>query len=215
MGTKAFILFTSLVGLIPTSTKEATERYGDHAAKCELVDVLPYGLNVEPILVNVDAVDSFKSIMTELQDKGLIHEIKKFDGSYNNRNIKGTSKKSAHTWCLAMDFNAYMPAKWSKEFVKVWYDHGWAWGGDFKRKYDPMHFSAAPWEGAGTLLSMECADTKIINKTDRPWGSRDDVVLSRGKETCKTRYAPNVCLTRLIRFDKHVYHAICGRKVLR
>lgn len=57
-----------------------------------------------------------------------------------------------------------------------------------------------------------CPKTRMVNETKRPWDERDDEVLQSARSTCKTKYAPNVCLVEFWRFDNYSYHATCGKE---
>lgn len=207
------ILALILIGIVPDTRQLAAVKYKEDASNCQYVDVSEYNIKTKTILLNKDIVESFISILDELKRKGLLEEIESFDGSYNNRNVRGSNYKSAHAYCLALDFNARSTKKWSNEFIQVWIDHGWGWGGNFTTTRDDMHFTAAPWEGAGILKTRECKETRIVNKTKRPWEDRDTKVMESAKTRCKERYYPNECLVEFRRFDNYHYHAICGRTI--
>lgn len=200
---KALILVSQL--LVPATVEEADKKYGRHAEYCTAVE-LPGTLG--KAYVNKDIVLSFKSILTELTERDLIKEIKTFNGSYNNRNVRGKNRPSTHSWCLSIDLNAG-EANWSSEFISVWQRHGWKWGGEFKRA-DSMHFSAAPWEGAKLLKVWGCPKTTIINKTERQWEPVDDIMLHEHR--CAIHYKASVCLVKLYRFENYNYHATCGKR---
>jgi len=93
---------------------------------------------------------------TLLDAKGLLHEIKKYDGCFMVRCIRGYENPcigSIHAWAMAIDFNASdNPLGMSREqcikkgltpfteaFLDVWRQTGWVCGADFGRK-DGMHF---------------------------------------------------------------------------
>ncbi len=99
-------------------------------------------------------------------------------GSYANRNIKGTNRKSVHAYAAAVDFN--LPSGMSKywiwsgcqnkttceypknvlsdrdlpRLVKVFEDHGFIWGGKWYH-FDTVHFEYRP-ELIGPLRNSEC-----------------------------------------------------------
>jgi hypothetical protein len=65
--------------------------------------------------------------------------ILSYNGCYNNRNIKGTDRKSNHAFGRAIDLNAgtSMP----DVVVDCMKSAGLTWGGDWSpASYDPMHF---------------------------------------------------------------------------
>lgn len=97
------------------------------------------------VYVNIDVIKPLIDTIELLQVKGILSEIKTFDGCYMPRDIRGVpGVYSLHSYAIALDFNAKdMPlgsaSLWSDEFVNTWIQMGWTWGGNFKRK-DPQHF---------------------------------------------------------------------------
>jgi len=79
--------------------------------------------------------------MKTLKTLGLDNEILYTCGAYSPRFIANTSRPSVHSYALAIDFNCHLRHvnSFSDEFVKVWEDHGFIWGGRW-RKPDYMHF---------------------------------------------------------------------------
>ncbi len=82
----------------------------------------------------------------DLQVVGVHTEIKTFDGCYNIRNTRGTGLISLHSWGMAIDLNASLEklgqitTHWSDKFIEIMREHVY-WGGDYKGRKDPMHFS--------------------------------------------------------------------------
>lgn len=79
-----------------------------------------------------------------LKRRGLLKELKSFDGCFTIRKQRGGESISYHSWALAIDINAKenpLGAKpvLSSEFVECWKEAGWTWGGDWKRP-DGQHF---------------------------------------------------------------------------
>jgi len=75
-----------------------------------------------------------------------------FSGSYVFRNIRGSSRLSMHSYGCAIDIAAglnelgepYDPKHGLPiEFVRLWEDEGWTWGGRWQGRPDAMHFQAA------------------------------------------------------------------------
>ena len=69
--------------------------------------------------------------------------------TYNNRNIRGSTRKSMHAWPLAFDVNpAQNPYRSDNKLITdipqsmvvVLRKHGFAWGGAWRTLKDPMHF---------------------------------------------------------------------------
>ena len=75
-------------------------------------------------------------------------KISRTAGTYNPRKISGSSKWSNHAYGIAVDINSEengfntghgtMP----KPVVAAFKSEGFAWGGDYKSRTDPMHFEA-------------------------------------------------------------------------
>jgi hypothetical protein len=115
----------------------------------ELSEVFPH-----PISINKDFKAKLHIAFTALKAKGLLNQLHTFDGCLAHRNTRGSSKTSLHSWALAMDVNAkYNGIKFKREpkpfehttFTKAFIDEmvaaGLFWGGYYKSRFDPMHFS--------------------------------------------------------------------------
>ena len=81
---------------------------------------------------------------SNLIDKGLVNELKTWDGCFNVRRKRGLKSLSLHSWGIAIDINAAWNGlgkepTMSKELVKCFTDAGFDWGGTWTRK-DGMHF---------------------------------------------------------------------------
>lgn len=113
------------------------------------------------IYCNKDLVTPLGNAFSNLNQAGLLKEIKTWDGCFNPRPIRGYEEKfkalimagkndeaaqllSIHTWAIAIDVNAAWnrlgaTPTLTKEFVQCWLEAGFDWGGDWSRK-DGMHF---------------------------------------------------------------------------
>jgi hypothetical protein len=120
---------------------------------------LPDKVYCHPLLI-----PALKAGFKNVVDRGLVNEIKTWDGCWNNRVIRGYENKyielmksgkteeairlkSIHSWACAFDINAAenglgVEPKLSRALVKCFTDAGFDWGGNFKRK-DGMHFQLA------------------------------------------------------------------------
>lgn len=84
--------------------------------------------------------NAFKNII----NRGLIGQLKTWDGCFNIRKKRGAGSPSLHSWGLAIDINAAwngfgkVPTM-SKELVACFTDAGFDWGGVWG-KPDGMHF---------------------------------------------------------------------------
>jgi hypothetical protein len=110
---------------------------------------------VEHIALNKDLHEPFTRALTRIKNGGMGELLKTFDGCLNIRMVRGTnSSPSAHAYGLALDLNASENGLgqtnggffFHPEFVKCFTDQGFAWGGSFHSRKDPMHFSYC-WEG--------------------------------------------------------------------
>jgi hypothetical protein len=69
-------------------------------------------------------------------------------GTFNYRLIRGGFTLSTHAFGAAIDLNprenglGITNPSMPKEVVKIFEDHGWVWGGRWKKRTDPMHFQA-------------------------------------------------------------------------
>lgn len=116
--------------------------------------VLNTKIPVKTIACNIDIHGPLMAALNSVHDKGLGGQLKTFDGCFNIRMVRGTrSAFSAHSYGLAVDLNAalnpmgkVLHTTFTPEFVKCFTDQGFAWGGNFKSRRDPMHFSYC-WEG--------------------------------------------------------------------
>lgn len=103
-------------------------------------------------LVNKDFKRVLYDAFATLEAKGIHTEIKTFDGCYNDRSVRGSGAVSLHAWAAACDLNAATngmvvnptPAQrkgtWSDKFIATMNGAGLFFGGDFKKRADPMHW---------------------------------------------------------------------------
>lgn len=108
---------------------------------------------VTHIFLNKDIHDPLLAALTNIHNLGIGHELKTYDGCFNVRPVRGSSLMSTHAYGLGLDFNAatnpmssVLHSTWSQAFIKCMTDQGFAWGGNFHGRKDPMHWSYA-WEG--------------------------------------------------------------------
>lgn len=102
------------------------------------------------IYVNKDLYQPLLNVFLDICAAGLSHLIETFDGCLMIRDVRGEpGHPSTHCYALAIDLNAKSnrlgtDGDMDLRIVNIFKSHGFAWGGDFKRK-DCMHFSLA-WE---------------------------------------------------------------------
>lgn len=105
-------------------------------------------------LINKDFKALLYVAFKALEEKNLHTEIKTYDGCYNDRPVRGSKNvASLHSWACAIDINAktngmvvaptpeQRKGSWSDEFIVTMKAAGVFFGGDFKHRADPMHFS--------------------------------------------------------------------------
>lgn len=100
--------------------------------------------------VNADHASRFQGLITDLEAMGV--EIKgDQSGGYAKRNIRGSNKPSEHSFGRAIDLNwnenqmgssggSLVDQIGADKLRELASKHGLKWGGDFKRRPDPMHF---------------------------------------------------------------------------
>jgi len=134
------------------TSKQALAKYGDPNLQRAMTmwDVPGYmeiGVIPKRIYCNRDMIEPLSKAFHNLIQRGLVSELKTWDGCFNIRKKRGLSSMSLHSWGIAIDVNAFenglnQTPKLSPEFVKCFTDAGFDWGGTWKRK-DPMHFQLA------------------------------------------------------------------------
>lgn len=103
------------------------------------IGALPNKLYCNKTLV-APLTKAFENIVS----RGLVEQVRTWDGCFNIRNKRANTTYSLHSWGLAIDINAAWngfnkPVTMSKELVQCFKDAGFDWGGDWKTK-DGMHF---------------------------------------------------------------------------
>jgi hypothetical protein len=103
------------------------------------VGVIPKKLYCNKILVG-----PLMRALSNIIDRGLVDELKTWDGCFNVRRKRGLKSLSLHSWGIAIDINAAWNGlgkepTMSTKLVKCFTDCGFEWGGTWSRK-DGMHF---------------------------------------------------------------------------
>lgn len=108
------------------------------------------GAVADHIYCNRDMATALQQALQNVIDRGIVAELKTFDGCFMVRDVRGEpGKPSTHGYACAIDINAKenrlgeQPTL-SNALVKCFTDAGFSWGGNFHR-LDGMHFSYA-WE---------------------------------------------------------------------
>jgi hypothetical protein len=131
------------------TSAQCLERYGKPELEKAMVlfDVpkeLELGVIPKRVYCNKDLVKPLTQAFKNIIDRGLVDQLKTWDGCFNIRNKKSGLSPSLHSWGLAIDINAAWNGfnkkpTMSKELVQCFKDAGFEWGGDWKVK-DGMHF---------------------------------------------------------------------------
>jgi hypothetical protein len=102
------------------------------------------GKPLKRIYLNRDMMQPLDQALNNVFKRGLIDQLKTFDGCFMVRPIRGVPNAwSIHSYGLAIDINAAdnklgEEPTMSPELVQCFKDAGFSWGGDFKRR-DGMH----------------------------------------------------------------------------
>lgn len=148
---------------VPITRAEAAKKYGavingswaGAMANCTLFrvdpEISPFLINTATkkptvnIYVNKDMVDPLAQAFANIKYRGLMSELKSFDGCFMQRDVRGEAGVvSWHAWAMAIDINAKDNALGavpmiSSAMVSCFRDAGFVWGGNFSR-LDGMHF---------------------------------------------------------------------------
>lgn len=108
---------------------------------------LEIGFIPKKIYCNKDMVVPLSHAFNNLIQRGLVSELKTWDGCFNIRKKRGGKTMSLHSWAIAIDVNAFANCfgckpKLTTKFVKCFTDAGFDWGGTWT-KPDGMHFQLA------------------------------------------------------------------------
>jgi hypothetical protein len=129
--------------------RDCRAKYGEPEAEKALVvwDVpaeLELGFIPKKIYCNKDLIQPLQQAFTNIISRGLVAELKTWDGCFNIRKKVGSVTPSLHSWGVAIDINAAWngfnkPPTMSPELVACFKDAGFDWGGEWS-KPDGMHF---------------------------------------------------------------------------
>ncbi len=103
---------------------------------------------VQHIYCNKDIHAPLLGALTSVHALGLGNQLHTYDGCFNIRAVRGSSSFSAHSYGLALDIYAkqnpmqmILRTTFTPAFVKCFTEQGFAWGGNFHGRKDPMHWS--------------------------------------------------------------------------
>ena len=124
---------------------------------------LPYPMQIEGqpvahITCNLKVASSLRRIFTAIlarygaDEKGMAKlradGLATYDGCYNDRSIRGSSRRSMHAYGAAIDLDAEhnplgaLHGTMPRAVVEIFKAEGWRWGGDYTGRKDWMHFEA-------------------------------------------------------------------------
>lgn len=131
------------------TSKDCLLKYGNPELEnnMEFWDVpkeVEVGAIPKKLYCNKDLISPLLEAFINLINRGLINELKTWDGCFNIRKKRGNSTPSLHSWGIAVDVNAAWnqfgkKPTLSSGFVKCFVDAGFDWGG-YWSKPDGMHF---------------------------------------------------------------------------
>jgi hypothetical protein len=135
------------------TASKCLEKYGPATSNNRWLTlwIVPEELHVgwipKKIYLNKDLIKPLSLAFLNLIERGLVDELKSWDGCFNIRAMRGQVIMSLHSWAIAVDVNAKenpmgKKPKLSAEFVKCFTDVGFDWGGNWHRP-DGMHFQLA------------------------------------------------------------------------
>ena len=131
------------------SSNECLKHYGNPELEHNMViyDIpkeLELGVIPKRVYCNKDLIKPLELAFKNIIARGLINQLKTWDGCFNIRKKRGQSAASLHSWGIAVDVNAAWNTfggrpTLSAAFVKCFTDAGFEWGGLWQRR-DAMHF---------------------------------------------------------------------------
>ena len=134
------------------TSQQALKKYGPPDLERFMVvwDVptnLEHGAIPKRIYCNKDMIAPLSKAFQNVIERGLVDQIKTWDGCFNIRRKRGATSASLHSWGIAIDINAAWNGfgkkpTMSAELVKCFTDAGFEWGGVWKTP-DGMHFQLA------------------------------------------------------------------------
>lgn len=112
--------------------------------------IMDTGIPVTHISCNRDIATPLRLAFDQIVNMELQSKMVTYDGCFNIRAVRGEAAISTHSYGLGIDFNAKTnplggPGDMDMGIVKCFCDQGFDWGGDFRTRKDPMHFSYG-WE---------------------------------------------------------------------
>lgn len=134
------------------TSKDCLAKYGAPETEAHMVlwdvpSTLELGVIPKRVYCNKDMVKPLEQAFKNIIERGLVGELKTWDGCFQIRKKRGGASPSLHSWGVAVDINAAWngfgkPPTMSKALVACFTDAGFDWGGVWS-KPDGMHFQLA------------------------------------------------------------------------
>lgn len=135
------------------TSKDCLKKWGDptdqknevkYMTLWDVPNHLELGVIPKRLYCNKLMIGPLMQAFSNIIDRGLINELKTWDGCFNVRKKRGLKSLSLHSWGIAIDINAAWNGlgkepTMSNRLVKCFTDCGFEWGGTWTRK-DGMHF---------------------------------------------------------------------------
>lgn len=131
------------------TSKQCLAKFGDpkterHMVVWDIPTELEHGHIPKKLYCNKAMIGPLSQAFRNVIDRGLVDQIKTWDGCFNIRKKRGGTTHSLHAWGVAIDINAAWNGfgkkpTMSPELVKCFTDAGFDWGGTWS-KPDGMHF---------------------------------------------------------------------------
>jgi len=123
------------------------EDEGKYMVLWDVPTSLEIGVIPKRLYCNRAMIEPLTKAFNNIISRGLINQLKTWDGCFNIRKKRGATSQSLHAWGIAIDINAGWNGfgkkpTMSQELVKCFTDAGFDWGG-WWAKPDGMHFQLA------------------------------------------------------------------------
>lgn len=117
---------------------------GKYMVLWDVPTALEIGVIPKRLYCNRAMIEPLTKAFNNIISRGLISQLKTWDGCFNIRKKRGASSQSLHAWGVAIDINAAWNGfgkkpTMSPELVRCFTDAGFDWGGVWS-KPDGMHF---------------------------------------------------------------------------
>lgn len=131
------------------TSNQCLDKYGppereSHMTVWDVPADIEVGAIPKRLYCNIDMLKPLEKAFRNVIDRGLIDELRTWDGCFNIRKKRGATSPSLHSWGVAIDINAAWNGfgktpTMSADLVECFTDAGFDWGGVWS-KPDGMHF---------------------------------------------------------------------------